>query len=181
MNDTARNSDIARSEIPAPDAAELTHLVAERTIHAAPERVFSLLADPSRHHLTEPSDWVRGSLEQSPATITEVGQVFGIEMFHVNAGGRYEMHNRVIALEPERTIAWEPAQYSADGILETGGWTWRYDLEPAGADTRVRLTYDWSATPPEIIEQIGGMPAVGIDHLERSLEALAGAVETSHA
>lgn len=175
MNHTAPSDNTGQN------SAEPTHLVAEHTIHAASKKVFSLLADPSRHHLTEPTDWVRGSLEQSPATITEVGQVFGIEMFHVNAGGRYEMHNRVIALEPERTIAWEPAQYSADGTLETGGWTWRYDLEPAGADTRVRLTYDWSATPPEIIEQIGGMPAVGIDHLERSLEALADAVETSHA
>lgn len=114
MNDAAQNS------------AEPTHLVAERTVHAAPEQVFSLLTDPSRHHLTEPTDWVRG-------------------------------------------------------ILETGGWTWGYDLEPTGESTLVRLTYDWSATPPEIIEQIGGMPAVGIDHLERSLEALAGAVETSHA
>ena len=67
-----------------------------RTIAAPPEEVFALLADPARHHETEPTDWVRGSIEEDPAPLTEVGQVFGIEMFHVNAPGRYDMHNREI-------------------------------------------------------------------------------------
>ncbi|WP_193105513.1 SRPBCC family protein [Brachybacterium sp. FME24] len=151
--------------------------IAERIVHALPDVVFDLLTDPSKHHLTEPTDWVRGSLESEPARITATGQVFGIEMFQVNAGGRYEMHNLVIAFEPGRTVAWEPAQYSANGTLEGGGWTWRYDLEPVPEGTRVRLTYDWSATPPEVAEEIGGLPSVGPEFLDRSLAALAGSVE----
>lgn len=157
---------------------EPTRLIAERIIHASPAQVFSLLSDPSRHHLTEPTDWVRGSLEAAPAPLTEVGQVFGIEMFHLDAGGRYEMHNLVTALEPDRVIACEPSQYSPQGVLEGGGWFWRYDLEQATGGTRVRLTYDWAATPPELAAEIGGLPSVGTDHLEHSLEGLARAVET---
>ncbi|WP_284304032.1 hypothetical protein [Mobilicoccus caccae] len=42
----------------------------------------------------------------------------------------------------------------------------------------MRLTYDWAATPPEIAEQIGGLPSVDTAHLDRSLASLAQAVES---
>lgn len=157
--------------------AEADRLVVHRIVRAAPEVVFDLLADPARHHLTEPTDWVRGSLDPAPARIMEIGQVFGIEMFHADAGGRYEMHNLVIAFEPGRSIAWEPSQYTPDGTLAGGGWTWRYDLDPTPEGTRVTLAYDWSATPPEVAAEIGGLPSVGPDFLEQSLASLAAAVE----
>ena len=147
-----------------------------RTIAAPPEAVFALLADPARHHETEPTDWVRGPLEEDPAPLTEVGQVFGIEMFHVNTPGRYDMHNRVIAFEQDRTIAWEPGQYGPDGELGTGGWTWRYDLAPAdGSGTEVTLTYDWSAVPAPVREGFG-IPPFPPSFLEESLAALEKAV-----
>lgn len=149
--------------------------VVSRTVAASPATVYALLTDPARHHETEPTDWVRGPLEEDPAPLTEVGQVFGIEMFHENAHGRYDMHNRVIALEPERTIAWEPGQYEPDGTLGTGGWTWRYDLAPEGAGTRVTLTYDWSAVPPPLREEFG-LPPFPPSFLEESLAALERAV-----
>lgn len=151
--------------------------VVSRTIPAAPQQVFALLADPARHHETEPTDWVRGSLEEDPAPLAEVGQVFGIEMFHENAHGRYDMHNRVIAFAQDRTIAWEPGQYGPDGELGTGGWTWRYDLAPTGgagdgdSATEVTLTYDWSAVPAALKEQFG-LPPFPPSFLEESLAAL---------
>ncbi|EUA35796.1 hypothetical protein I552_6598 [Mycobacterium xenopi 3993] len=39
-----------------------------RTIAARPEQIFAVLADPSRHHSTEPTDWVRdaGTPRRSP-------------------------------------------------------------------------------------------------------------------
>ena len=157
-----------------------TRYAVTRMIAAPPEEVFALLADPARHHETEPTDWVRGSLEEDPAPLTEVGQVFGIEMFHENAHGRYDMHNRVIAFEQDRTIAWEPGQYGPDGELGTGGWTWRYDLAPAGgADggpaTEVTLTYDWSAVPDPLQKEFG-LPPFPPSFLEESLAALERAV-----
>lgn len=99
-------------------------------------------------------------------------------MFHENAHGRYDMHNRVIAFAQDRTIAWEPGQYSPDGELGTGGWTWRYDLAPAGgADegTEVTLTYDWSAVPDPLREELG-LPPFPPSFLEESLAALERAV-----
>lgn len=152
-------------------APEEGRYVVSRTVAAAPSEVFALLADPARHPETEPTDWVKASLDTDPAPLTEVGQVFGIEMFHENAGGRYDMHNRVIAFEPERTVAWEPGQYGPDGELGTGGWAWRYDLAPEGAGTRVTLTYDWSAVPPTMREEFG-LPPFPPSFLEESLAVL---------
>lgn len=91
-----------------PDDTAAERMTAERLVAAPPSAVYALLTDPRRHPETEPTDWVRGALDPVE-TITAVGQVFGIEMFHENAGGRYDMHNRVIALEPERVIAGSPA------------------------------------------------------------------------
>ncbi|MCK1803467.1 SRPBCC family protein [Brevibacterium sp. R8603A2] len=155
-----------------------TSIFAERTVHASPQEVFALLADPARHHLTEPRDWVRGSLEGQPVPITEVDQVFGMEMFNTHRGGRYEMHNRITVLEPDRAIAWAPGQRTPDGEIVAGGWFWRYDLESVADGTRVRLTYDWAETPLETIELIGGMPAVSERYLGKSLASLAAAVES---
>src|SRR5699024_5103079 len=72
---------------PAGTTTDPEYYIVARTIAAAPPEVFALLTDPARHHETEPTDWVRGALEPDPAPVTEVGQVFGIEMFHENAGG----------------------------------------------------------------------------------------------
>ncbi|MFD4007630.1 SRPBCC family protein [Brachybacterium paraconglomeratum] len=157
-----------------------TRYAVTRTIAAPPEAVFALLADPARHHQTEPTDWVRCSLEEDPAPLIGVGQVFGIEMFHENAHGRYDMHNRVIAFEQDRTIAWEPGQYGPDGELGTGGWTWRYDLALAGgADagpaTEATLTYDWGAVPDPLQKEFG-LPPFPPSFLEESLAALERAV-----
>ncbi|GAA1488846.1 SRPBCC family protein [Brachybacterium sacelli] len=162
---------------PQHSGAEETRLVAERTVDASPATVFSLLTDPSKHHLTEPTDWVRGSLEADPAPITEVGRVFGMDMFHVDAGGHYEMYNQVITLEAERAIAWKPSQYGADGTLASGGWVWRYDLAATPAGTRVQLMFDWSETPPQLAGELG-FPPFATEFLDRSLAALAHAVET---
>lgn len=154
------------------------HYVVTRTVAAAPSAVFALLIDPAQHHETEPTDWVRGSLEDDPAPLTEINQIFGIEMFHENAGGRYEMHNRVIALEPGRTIAWQPGQYGSDGSWGSAGWVWRYDLASAGEGTRVTLTYDWSAVP-EALRAEFGLPPFPPSFLDDSLAALEHAVAST--
>lgn len=154
-------------------AAQESRMVARRDVQAPPEEVFALLRDPSRHQATEPGDWVGEAIHPEP--ITGVGQVFGIQMFHVNAGGHYRMDNTVTAFEPDVRIAWEPGQYDDDGNLGAGGWVWQYDLASKDGGTEVTLTYDWSAVPDSLQAELG-LPPFGPKFLERSLESLARAL-----
>lgn len=151
-------------------------MTATTTIDAAPEAVFGVLADPSTHADIDGTGWVRQSLDGE--RLTAAGQVFRMAMFHENHPDKdYEIANRVEAFDAPRTIEWQPGQESSeDGTLNFGGWTWRYDLEStAASQTRVTLTYDWSAVPAEVREEIQ-FPPFGQDHLDNSLQHLSGLV-----
>jgi len=151
--------------------------VAVRTIDAPPEQIFALLADPSRHHETEPGEWVRESVEAEPQPITAVGQTFAVKMHQASLGGDYTMVNRVTDFAAGRTIAWAPGMLSRSGRIAEGGHTWRYDLEPDGAGTRVTLTYDWRAMPQATRDWMpSGMPPFPPTYLDASLAALDRAV-----
>ncbi len=95
-------------------------------------------------------------------------------MLHENYGGmQYEIANRVEVFAPPHAIAWLPGLGTDDANLDFGGWIWRYDLEPVADDrTEVTLTYDWSAVPPAIREEIR-FPLFDRQHLDNSLKHLA--------
>src|SRR5512143_277320 len=115
------------------------------TISATVDVVFDVLADPATHEAIDGTGWVRESLDGE--RLTETGQIFRMAMYHDNHPDKnYEMANRVEVFEPPRAIAWQPGQRGDSGELEFGGWIWRYDLEQTSpSETRVVLTYDWSA------------------------------------
>ena len=77
-------------------------------------------------------------------------------------------------MKVKAAICWKPGYIEPDtGELGFGGWTWRYDLAPAGpAATEVTLTYDWSAVPADVREHIQ-FPPFDQQHLDNSLEHLA--------
>lgn len=158
------------------DAGGEERYVSTRRIPAPAEPIFAILCDPKRHHETEPGDWVRSALSEDK--INGVGQVFGLNMHLTSAGVDYVMHNRVTSYEPQRVIAWEPGQLNDRGELDTGGWVWRYDLSPTDAvgSTEVTLSYDWSNTPQQVRDEIGGMPPFPQAFLAESLQALERAV-----
>ena len=145
---------------------------ATTTIKAPAEAVFDVLADPTTHAAIDGTGWVRESLDGK--RVTETGQVFRMAMYHPNHPDKdYEMANRVEVFDRPRAIAWQPGQGPDDASLDFGGWIWRYDLEPVGADrTEVTLTYDWSAVPPHLREHIG-FPPFDVTHLNNSLSHLA--------
>jgi len=94
-------------------------------------------------------------------------------MFHPNhPNGSYEIANLVQVFDPPAAISWKPG-YDEDGTLRFGGWTWRYDLRPAGpSTTTVTLTYDWSAVTEPVREHLG-FPPFPPEHLSNSLAHLA--------
>ena len=145
---------------------------ASATIEAAPEAVFSVLADPSTHASIDGTGWVRESLDGD--RITAAGQVFRMAMYHENHPDKdYTMANRVETFDEPHAIAWKPGTVSPEtGKLSFGGWIWRYDLEANGpSQTTVTLTYDWSAVPAGTRGHIG-FPPFPPDHLDNSLKHL---------
>ena len=150
--------------------------VVTRTIAATPEEVFAVLADPSRHQNTEPGDWVRDAVDTAP--ITGTGQMFAMNMFHEQAGGHYVTHNLVNVFEKDHAIGWITGQLDDADNHAPGGWFWRYDLAPNGDRTDVTLTYDWTATPQEFRDRVGGMPVFPEDYLAASLITLERSVTT---
>lgn len=142
-------------------------------IKAPAETVFAVLADPQSHAAIDGTGWVRESLDGEH--LTEAGQIFRMAMYHDNhPDGDYEMANMVRVFDAPRAISWEPGQdVAGDGNLEFGGWIWRYDLIPVSpSETEVKLSYDWSAVPPFLRENIQ-FPPFGSDHLHNSLSHLA--------
>ena len=150
--------------------ANIERYAVARTIAATPEEIFAVLADPSRHYNTEPTDWVRDAVDT--ASITGIGQIFAMNMFLIHRGGHYVTHNLVNVFDKYRAIGWMPGQLDDAGNHSPGGWFWRYDLVPNGDRTDVTLTYDWSATPQDFRDRVGGMPVFGADYLVGSLATL---------
>lgn len=147
-----------------------------RTIAASPDAVFAVLADPSRHHDTEPGDWVRDAV--APEPITAAGQIFAMNMYLTQIGGDYVTYNLVDVFDRDRAIGWLPGRLDDEGNHVPGGWFWRYDLAANGDGTDVTLTYDWTDTPQEFRDQVGGMPPFPADYLAASLAALERTVKT---
>ena len=138
-------------------------------------------ADPSARADIDGTGWVQEAVDRAP--LTEVGQVFRMDMYHPNhPNGDYRVVNKVQVLDPPRAVGWLTGQEKDDGQLEFGGWIWRYDLAPLGpSETAVTLTYDWSAVPQSIREYIK-FPPFGPEHLTNSLHHLAElAASTSRA
>jgi uncharacterized protein YndB with AHSA1/START domain len=107
-----------------------------RVISAAPEVIFDLLADPSRHAVFDGSGTVRASRPDAPSRLT-LGAQFGMDM---KMGVPYRMTNTVVEFEENRRIGWR----------HVGGHVWRYELEPVEGGTKVTESFDMTTakSPP---------------------------------
>ena len=141
----------------------------ERFIKAPPEKVFDLLADPSRHRDLDGSGTVRDAVGGS--TRLHLGARFGMEM---KAGGSYRMVNEVVEFEVDRRIAWQarpdrPA-FAAKAI---GGRIWRYELEARDGGTLVRETWDISQERiPPLVWGLRGLTRLSMNRTMDRIERL---------
>jgi len=123
---------------------ECTPVSVSRRIEAPSAHIFQILADPERHPEFDGSGMLRPGA--SNTVIVGTGDVFVTRMYF-EAMGDYEMHNRIVVFEADRSIAWEPG----NAELATNGSRWRFDLTPDGATaTVVTETYDCTNSPDEV-------------------------------
>jgi uncharacterized protein YndB with AHSA1/START domain len=132
---------------------------AERVIHAPPERVFALLADPARHPAIDGSGSVRHQRPGNPVRLS-LGATFAMDM---RIGMPYRITNEVVEFEENRLIGWS---HFARNV-------WRYELEPVEGGTRVRETFDYSNGRGQLLLRLTATPRKNQRSIEKSLERLA--------
>jgi uncharacterized protein YndB with AHSA1/START domain len=115
----------------------------ERLILAPPERIFDLLADPSRHHEIDGSGAVRQP-RSSPQRLT-LGATFVMSM---KMGIAYSTVSTVVGFEENRQIAWQTFSTITWIARWGGGRIWSYDLKPEQGGTLVRETWDITQEAP---------------------------------
>jgi uncharacterized protein YndB with AHSA1/START domain len=137
----------------------------ERFIAASPERIFELLADPSRHQDIDGSGTVREAREGSQRLA--LGSTFGMSM---KAGFSYSMVSTIIEFEADRRIAWQTRPVQSLPKKLVGGRIWRYELEPRDGGTLVRESWDISQEKNNWL--VRGLRSKSIDAMTKTLERL---------
>jgi hypothetical protein len=151
---------------------ECPPVAVSRRIAAPAADIFSILTDPGRHPALDGSGMLRPG---APSTvISGIGDVFVMKMF-LSTMGDYEMHNRVVAFEPDRCISWEPFSPQddpADAAESRNGSRWMFELAPDGPEaTVVTETYDCADAPDHIRQAVDNGQA-WIDGMTSTLERL---------
>jgi hypothetical protein len=141
-----------------------------RRIEAPADRIFGILADPTRHPDLDGSGMLR--VGGSSAVVSGLGDVFVMKMHHP-AMGDYEMDNHVVQYEVDRHIGWEPVAHGEERGAESpqrNGSRWMYALTPEGPGaTIVTESYDCSGSP-EAVRQ-------AVDNGNSWMEAMAATLE----
>lgn len=138
----------------------------ERVIPAPAERIFDLLADPTRHREIDGSGTVRDAKE--PSKRLQLGDTFGMSM---KMGVPYSMVSTIIELEENRRIAWQTRGPGRIGS-RAGGRIWRYELEPVDGGTRVRESWDITKESPLTKPLVGLSRGKTKKNMEATLERI---------
>ena len=140
---------------------------ASREVVARPEKIFELVADPSRQPRWDGND----NLAEAAAgqRVRAIGEVFTMTTTKGNV-----RENHVVEFDEGRRIAWKPAEPGR----QPPGHLWRWELEPLDLSrTRVTHTYDWTELTDE--ERFPRARATTPAKLQASLDRLAALAESS--
>ena len=130
----------------------------ERVIDAPPERIFDVLADPAQHADIDGSGTVHEPRAGSPERLSKDAK-FGMSM---RMGVPYRTTNTVVEFEENRRIGWWHMAHNL----------WLYELEPQGAATLVRESFDWSRSRAPWILKPMGFLSRNREGMEKTLERL---------
>jgi hypothetical protein len=130
-----------------------------RFVSAAPQAIFDLLADPTRHGLIDGSNTVRGAVEGNPQRLYP-GAKFAMSM---KQGVQYKITNEVVEFEEPTLIAWR----------HLGRHVWRYRLRPVEGGTEVTEEFDWSVSLAHRAYPLAGIPKRNAAAIEATLDRLA--------
>ncbi len=143
-------------------------VTAERFITAPPEKIFDLLADPTRHPEIDGSGTVRKVRGRRTPERLSLGATFGMQM---RWGLPYKILNEVVEFEEGRRIAWQARPPGLAGRFFAGR-TWRYELEPVEGGTLVRESWDLSTDHQRAFLRLGGLPERTRRNMEATLRRL---------
>lgn len=142
----------------------------QRTILAPAERIFAVVADPSRHHEFDGSGTVLRCGDRSGPVA--LGDEFSGEMkWYV----KYRTINKVTEFEQDWRIAWStraPKPLSA----WVAGRTWRFQLTPVAGGTRVAHSWDITTEGPVTRPMVRRMAGMARQNMAQSLDRLAAVV-----
>jgi uncharacterized protein YndB with AHSA1/START domain len=139
-----------------------------RVIPVPAQRLFDMVADPSRHPAFDGS----GTVKESPASAGKVGlgDEFGMSM-HMYIP--YKMVNRVVEYEEGRRFAWTPSLDGPDIVGRfIGPVIWRYEFEEVEGGTLVTETWDPTRSKQRRLYGLVGMEKQVGPNMERTLERL---------
>lgn len=151
-----------------------------RSIAAPAAKIFKVLADPANHPALDGSGMLR--VPPGQPLPSRVGDTFTMAMY-LQELGDYLMLNRIIALEEDRRIAWEPTPGDAVASRNAGlpvgtsqGYSWGFQLQPDGDTTIVTELFDCTEAAQGIRDAVEDGQS-WVQAMHQTLERLAAIVE----
>lgn len=142
---------------------------ASRDIAAGAQRIFELIADPSRQPSWDGNDNLAAA--DPGQRVRGVGDVFAMTLTLGTV-----RHNHVVEFDEGRRIAWRPSEPGKP----PPGHLWRWELTPVSETrTTVTHTYDWTELNDP--ERLARAQSTTAERLRASIDRLAVIAESAEA
>ena len=139
----------------------------QRLVHAPPEAIFAIVADPGRHRDIDGSGAIQGAKVDAPMRLA-LGSTFGMSM---RVGIPYSMMSTVIEFEDNRRIAWQTRPPGPVGRIAAGR-IWRSELEPVDRGSVVKESWDLSEDKQRWFLKLGPLPETTRKNMETTLACI---------
>lgn len=138
---------------------------ASRELRATPDRIFEMIADPSRQPEWDGNDNLAHA--DPGQRVHAVGDIFTMTLTTGSV-----RQNHVVEFNEDRLIAWKPSEPGKVPV----GHLWRWELVPLDEErTLVVHTYDWTALEDE--SRFERARSTTKERLDASIDRLAAIVE----